>query len=230
MKNEFISTAAHELRTPLTSVLGFSELLLNQAEYGVIDPVQQKGFLTLIREKAQRLASIISDLLDLSRIQSGLVISVETAPCDMGELINRVVTPYQQGACQQHLDVTLPEEPIVLSVDQGKLEQVMENLISNAAKFSSGTSRIRISAQSVGDHFKISVADEGIGMTPEQANRVFDKFYRGDASNSAQEGLGLGMSIVKNIIEAHAGEIQVVSEPEKGTTVSFVLPLGGCRA
>ncbi len=230
MKNEFISTAAHELRTPLTSVLGFSELLLNQEEYGITDPNQQKNFLAIIREKAKRLDSITTDLLDLSRFQSGQTITLTKSSCDIGKVIRQVASLYQTETAHHLVSTSLPEKPVFISADPGKLEQVLDNLISNAIKFSPKNSEIKISGESIIDQFKISVNDEGVGMTPEQVDRIFDKFYRVDASDSAQEGLGLGMAIVKSIIEAHKGEIWVMSEPGKGTTVSFALPLGNGRS
>ncbi|MCD6525633.1 MAG: PAS domain S-box protein [Desulfuromonas sp.] len=225
MKNEFISTAAHELRTPLTSVLGFAEILINPEEYGITDPVQKKDLLTTIQEKAQQLGNIISDLLDLSRIQSGHLISLKKAPCDMNKLLAKMVSYYQKGPEQHCFEINLPKTPIQLSVDEGKLEQVLDNLISNAVKFSPQDTSISITSQVTDNHLEVSIEDQGIGMTNEQIERVFDKFYRVDASATAKEGLGLGMAIVKSIIEAHGGATRVESELGKGTTVVFSLPL-----
>jgi signal transduction histidine kinase len=136
-------------------------------------------------------------------------------------------TPSSANSAPRNQRFNIPEEPLELLADQGKLEQVLANLISNAVKFSSGNSGIRISGHSRSGQFKISVEDQGIGMTQEQVTRVFYKCYRVDASDSAQEGLGLGMAIAKSIIEAHEGEIWVASKPGRGTTVSFALPLNG---
>ena len=111
-------------------------------------------------------------------------------------------------------------------VDQGKILQVMENLLTNAVKFSPKGSLIQVICEMSEREVQISVKDQGCGMTPEQVERVFDKFYRVDSSNTAKQGLGLGMSIAKNIVEAHGGRIWVESELGKGTTVSFTLPLG----
>ncbi len=224
IKNEFISTAAHELRTPLTSVIGFSEILLKREEHGIVDPAQQKEFLSSIHEKSKRLEIIISDLLDLSRIQAGQRVSLQKAPCDICQLLEQITTEFQQETDNHQLELSLPEEPVELSADRIKLEQVLENLISNAIKFSPPGSTIRVAGRSAGDVFQVSVEDEGIGMTPKQVEKVFDKFYRVDASDTASEGLGLGMSIVKNIVEVHGGKIRVESELDNGTTVYFTLP------
>ncbi len=225
MKNEFISTAAHELRTPLAVVMGFAEILLNQEEYGVNDPALQKEYLSTIYEKSKRLEGIIEDLLDLSRIQAGLLISLTKAPFDICQLLEQVAAEFQQRTDNHTLELTLPEELVELSADRNKLEQVLENLISNAVKFSPPGSVIKVVGRVTEDCFQLSVTDEGIGMTPEQVKQVFDKFYRVDASSTAPEGLGLGLSIVKHIIEAHGGEILIESEYGKGTTVTFTLPL-----
>lgn len=225
MKNEFISTAAHELRTPLTSVMGFSEILLNQEEFGITDPSQQKELLANIHQKAQRLESIISDLLDLSRIQAGMMITLDRAPCDIGKLLKQVVAEHQKESGRHRFELSMPEGPFELTADRKKLEQVLENLLSNAVKFSPQGGRIAVSSHVMGNHFQITVENKGIGMTPEQLEKVFDKFYRVDASDTAEQGLGLGMSIAKSIVEAHGGKIWVESEPDKGTRVSFTIPL-----
>ena len=181
--------------------------------------------ISIIHEKAVRLETIISELLDLSRIQSGQMISLHKAPFDIVQLLERAVSHYRQGKAGHRFEVSFPEEAIVLAADAGKLEQVLENLLSNAIKFSKPQSTIRVTGQVTGPSFLIAVTDEGIGMTPDQLERVFDKFYRVDASNTAVEGLGLGMSIAKSIVESHGGEIQVESDPGHGTTVSFAIPL-----
>jgi PAS domain S-box-containing protein len=225
MKNEFISTAAHELRTPLTAVMGFTELLLNQAQFGLDDPDRQQELLRTIFDKAQRLEEIVSQLLDLSRMRYGKLISLKKCCCDISALLQRVVAEYRDATDQHRFDVTLPEGPLELLADRNKLEQVLENLLSNAVKFSPQETRIRVDARVQGSRLVVTVKDQGVGMNPEQLARVFDKFYRADGSNAAVPGLGLGMSIVKNIIESHGGEIWVESDLGQGTRVSFALPM-----
>jgi PAS domain S-box-containing protein len=221
IKSEFISTAAHELRTPLTSIRGYSQFLL--AEKG-LDNEQQMEFLTIINEKTMVLEKIINDLLDLNRIESGRVIHVEKDWCDLGSVLAELVGQYRKEYQTHRFETILPENPVELLVDKGKIVQVMENLLINAVKFSHAGSLIQVSCEMPVNEVRISVKDEGIGMTPAQVERVFDKFYRADSSLTAKEGLGLGMAIVKNIIEAHSGKIWVKSEPGQGTTVSFSLP------
>ncbi len=223
MKTEFISTAAHELRTPLTSVLGFSELLLNAGDIG-LDEQQKSDYLRHIFNKANSLKQIADDLLDLGRVQSGQVISLAPAEFDLCSLVGQVVAQYELETGRR-FEVAMPEAASELVGDRRKIEQVLENIISNAVKFSPAESRVRISAEVIEERLEVCVADQGDGMTAEQLTRIFDKFYRADASNTALGGLGLGMSIVKTIIEAHHGHIWVESEPGEGTRVTFALPL-----
>jgi signal transduction histidine kinase len=221
MKREFIATAAHELRTPLTAVMGFSELLLSKND---LDEVQRSEFLSVIHKKAEILGKIVGDLLDLSRVDSGRLIRLKKDWADIGSIIGRSTADYQRACPDHHFEVVLPEMPLMIFLDDRKLFQVMENLLGNAVKFSPPGGLIRVVCDVSEENMQISVSDEGVGMTPEQVERVFDKFYRVDASSTAKEGLGLGMAIVKNIIEAHGCQIWVDSEVGKGTKVTFTLP------
>lgn len=220
MKTEFISTAAHELRTPLTSVIGFSELLLKQGGFDE----QQAEFLKIIHKKAEVLGKIVEDLLDLARVDSGQVIRLNKDRADICSILSRSVADYQRVCKDRRFKAVLPEEPVCMVVDDRKLFQVMENLLSNAVKFSPADSLIQVTCQPAETEVFIAVNDEGIGMNQAQIRHIFDKFYRVDASNTAREGLGLGMAIVKSIVEAHQGRIWVTSKPERGTTVTFTLP------
>lgn len=220
MKTEFISTAAHELRTPLTSVIGFSEMMIKQGGLNA----QQDEFLSIIHTKAEALGKIVEDLLDLARVDTGQVIRLKKDWADVRSILARCVSDYQRVCDDHQFKTVLPDRPIPMHVDDRKLFQVMENLLSNAVKFSSTNSIIQVTCQVADNEVFIAVSDQGIGMNPVQINRMFDKFYRVDASNTAREGLGLGMAIVKSIVEAHQGRIWVTSKPNKGTTVTFTLP------
>nr|WP_320048370.1 transporter substrate-binding domain-containing protein [uncultured Desulfuromonas sp.] len=224
MKNEFISTAAHELRTPLTAVMGYTELLLYPDEYNVLEAEDQHRLLTTIYEKACRLESIVSDLLDLSRVQSGCLVSLSRTSCDINRLLCRSVSGYQY---RDDCDIALEQESeeVLVWADEKKIEQVMDNLLSNAVKFSPDHCQVLIRGYLHEGTYCIAVEDHGIGMTAEEIERIFDKFYRVDSSDTAPGGLGLGMSIVKNIVEAHGGTIEVKSTPGSGTCVTFSLPV-----
>lgn len=222
MKNEFISTAAHELRTPLTSLTGYTQLLLSDKE---LDAQQQAEFLSIINEKAEMLERIISDLLSISRVESGQILYLQKDWHDLEPALGKLVSQYQNECKTHSFEIDLPGKPMNLMVDMGKFVQVMENLLVNAVKFSPEGSLVQLTCEKSIRGLQVSIKDHGCGMTPEQAKKVFDKFYRVDSSNTAKEGLGLGMSIAKNIIEGHGGNIWVESELGQGTTVSFTLPL-----
>ena len=222
MKTEFISMAAHELRTPLTSIQGFSELLLSREDMKRDD---KKRYLRHINKQALHLAAIMSDLLDISRIESGQGFTLNREwrrPC---EILGRVVSEFEGLTDKHGFEVINPKDQVDLYIDRVKMEQVTRNLISNAVKYSPDGGRIRIAGEVLDGDFLISFEDQGQGMSLEQKEKIFDKFYRADASNTATEGSGLGMSIVKYIVEAHGGEVWVESEKNKGTKVSLTIPL-----
>jgi len=223
MKTDFVSTAAHELRTPLTTIQGFSEILLTRSD---LDETQRK-YLSYINNEAVALANIIGDLLDISRIESGKGFSLVKKHCDVTALFGRLVAAYRDRYPTHTFLTEFPQEPLELFVDPDKMQQVLDNLLSNAVKYSPDGGKITVSAREAGGETEIAVKDEGVGMTPEQVARIFDKFYRSDASNTAQvPGTGLGMTIVKHIVDTHGGTIEVESEPGKGTVVTIRLPRG----
>ncbi|MFQ5672108.1 MAG: PAS domain S-box protein [Nitrospinales bacterium] len=221
MKTEFISTAAHELRTPLTTIQGFAELLMTWRN---LDPEKEHRFLSHINRQAEHLANIISDLLDISRIESGRGFSLNKARHDIGGILSQIVSRFQEHSDKHRFEVILPPKPLMGMLDEQKIHQVIENLLSNAVKYSPDGGLIQVSAEPREDGLRITVKDEGIGMTPQQTAKIFDKFYRVDASNTAVEGTGLGMTIVRHIVNAHGGKVSVESRLGKGTTVKFTLP------
>jgi signal transduction histidine kinase len=222
MKDEFISTAAHELRTPLTTVMGYVELLLQSEQ--TFAPEERKEFLELVYSNSEALERIINDLLDLSTVQAGRLITLKKSRVDLAALVAQAVAAWQGLTDRHRFSFEFSQTPVHLCLDAGKIGQVLENLLSNAVKFSPAGGTIRVRGHRTDGEFEVTVADEGIGMRPEQVARIFDKFYRADASNTALSGLGLGMNIVRNIVAAHGGHIWVESEPGRGTQVHFTLP------
>lgn len=223
MKTEFLSTAAHQLRTPLTSIRGFSEILMTRDS---IKKEQQKEFLSHINEQSVNLTNIINDLLDISRIESGIEFTLRKVSCDINEIIRKTVKYFQVSEPERQFDVILPKEPLEFMVDKDKIGQVLENLLSNAVKYSPEGGVICLTAKKISEaEIEISIADQGIGMSPGQVEKMFDKFYRVDTSDAAISGTGPGMSIVKNYVEAHGGKVWVESELGKGTVVKFVLQI-----
>jgi PAS domain S-box-containing protein len=225
VKNEFIAMAAHELRTPLTAVMGFAELLLQQDRLDVGYHVCQQEFLQIIYEKSTVLQGIIEDLLDVSRIQLGQMVALDCTSGDLCVLIRQAVATCRQVSKEHEFCLDLPSGEVEGYFDGSKIQQVMNNLISNAVKFSPNGGVIKVSGKLSAGCLVVSVQDQGIGIAAEHLARIFDKFYRADASNTAVGGLGLGLTIVKTIVEAHGGAIEVQSEPGAGTRASFSLPL-----
>jgi len=222
MKSEFVSTAAHELRTPLTSIMGFSELLQQK---DIIGPELQDECLGYIHRNAEVLQEIIDDLFILSRFQAGETVQMEQVPCNLEERLANLIEQYRARSAIHHFMFNLPHPMPPMVIDCDKVLQVLENLLSNAVKFSPDGGLIRVEGVLKGRVLQLTVRDQGIGMTKAQLARIFDKFYRADASNTAAPGLGLGMALAKSIIEAHGGTIKAASRPGEGTAISFTLPL-----
>ncbi|NOY13140.1 MAG: PAS domain S-box protein, partial [Deltaproteobacteria bacterium] len=226
IKSEFISTAAHELNSPLTSILGYSELLLDRELSDRFSEEQKRDFLEEILNRSESLSKIVDDLLNISRIESGKPIPLNLQPAALEPLIRKTVDGYQLTGKGHKFDVRLPQpDQRQVLVDLFRIQQVLENLLSNAVKYSPETGTIRIEGSFEPNFYKIQITDQGIGMTEEQLERIFDKFYRCDSSNTAVGGLGLGMSIVRQIVDGHQGRINVTSALGKGTCVTLRLPL-----
>jgi len=222
MKSEFLSTAAHELRTPLTSILGFSEILLKKK----LDDERRNRFLKIINEESAGLAGLINDLLDVSRIESGRGFMIKKAPTDVKDIILENVDLFKAQTDKHTLEVNIPCDLVKIELDKDKIDQVMENLLSNALKFSPEGGEVNITLKKADKLVKISVSDTGIGIPEKDLSHIFEKFYRAEnASRAAIGGTGLGLAIVKYIIESHGGKISVESEVGKGSTFSFTLAI-----
>jgi PAS domain S-box-containing protein len=223
MKTEFISTAAHELRTPLTSIQGFSEILMTRDDLNL---GERNRFLSYINKQSVDLTNIINDLLDISRIESGRGFALNKLLYNTTDSIKNVIRYFQEQYKEHKFEIVPLDSPLELYADKEKMEQVFKNLLSNAAKYSPGGGMIRVIEKVSGGEYVVMVEDNGVGITAEQLEKVFDKFYRIDASDTGVEGTGLGMTIVKHIVEAHKGQISLESEPGKGTVVTFRVPIG----
>lgn len=227
MKSEFLSTAAHELRTPLTSILGFSEILLTRK----LDEERKNKFLKIINEESMSLSSLINDLLDLSRIESGRGFKISKAPIEIKEIILENINLFKHQTDKHTFKVNLPSDLVKLEADKDKINRVIENLLSNATKFSPEGGEITVSMEKTKDKVKVNISDSGIGIPEKDLPHIFDRFYRADnASSEAIGGTGLGLAIVKYIIESHKGRILAQSKLGKGSTFSFTLPLESTRA
>ena len=173
------------------------------------------------------MTNIINDLLDVSRIESGqsfVLVKKETA---IGLLLQEVVLFFQEQGSGHHFHLQLEGQESFLDIDKEKIMQALQNVLSNGVKYSPEGGDITVTGKAQGQSYRIEISDQGIGMNPEQLAHIYDKFYRADSSNTAIGGTGLGMGIVRYIVEAHEGEINIQSQPGIGTTVAMTLPFGG---
>lgn len=227
LKSDFISTAAHELSTPLTAIMGFTDLLLDPISSKHLSEEERRDFLRGIMERGETLNRMIKDFLDLSRIESGLPLPLELKATDITAVLKKIVGFHQLQKVDHNFILELPEDPTnpLLNLDQHRINQVLENLLSNAVKYSPAGTTIHIKGKEETDAWSIKIQDQGMGMSQEQVEKIFNKFYRANDANTQIKGLGLGMSIVKQIVDTHGGSIQVESREGEGTTVTLLLPV-----
>lgn len=224
LKSDFVTAVAHELRTPLTSIRGYSELLLVSDD---LTPEERRECLMHINRQSVVLADIISGMVEIARMESGRDLHMHPTLCDVTEQIHVLVTAYQAQSKTHVFEMALPTVPVLLFTDQERIRDVFDNLLSNAVKYSPNGGIIRVTCRLIDGACLFTVEDQGIGMTSQQVRRIFDKFYRVDHSNTAMSGMGVGMTIVKYVIEAQGGKVWVESRVGNGTTVSFTLPMAG---
>lgn len=223
VRKEFVANVSHELRTPLSLIKGYVETLLDGAKD---DPALTGRFLQTIERHADRLTFLIDDLLAISQLESGHV-AYNLQAVDLRAQVERVCSELEVRARERQV-VLLNEVPADLWVraDGDRLQQVLLNLIDNAIKYGRTGGVVRIGGRVVADAVVEGfVSDDGPGIPPESQPRVFERFYRVDRARSREQGgTGLGLSIVKHIIQAHGGEVDVESQPGRGTTFRFTLP------
>ncbi|MCM3757722.1 ATP-binding protein [Sporosarcina aquimarina] len=220
MKTELVSTVSHELRTPLSSILGFTELLIGKE----MDSARRSRYLDAIYKEAKRLTSLINDFLDVQRMESGNQ-EYTMQEVDIVDIAQQTI---QNFPAQDHHSIVLQvnDEQTRCMVDPDRLVQVFTNLLSNAIKFSPDGGDVRVTLAQQGNHLKVTVQDEGIGIPADELKHMFEKFYRFDNTYRRKiGGTGLGLAICRKIIEKHGGEITVESEENVGTAVSFTIPL-----
>ena len=223
-KDEFLSTISHELRTPLTAILGWSRLVrTSDFEQDIV-----KRALETIERNAHAQAQLIEDLLDVSRIITGNL-SIDLRPVDLSKVIKAVIESVSPTFEAKRIgcETTPTLEPCLVSGDAARLQQVCWNLFTNAVKFTPEGGRIRVGVQKTAGHVEMSVDDNGVGIDPEFLPYIFDRFRQGDGSTTRRHGgLGLGLAIVRHLVELHQGRITVQSKgKDQGTTVLITLPL-----
>ncbi|MDH3868343.1 MAG: cell wall metabolism sensor histidine kinase WalK [Desulfuromonadales bacterium] len=224
MKSAFLGMATHELNTPLTTIIGYSELLTSPETADNFSAEQKKDCLLLIHDKALSLGGLVDDLLDVSRVESGRPLTLDYQEFDFDSMIREVVDSYDGEDALHDFVVTLVGETSQIIADRLRLKQVVDHLISNAVKYAPEGGRVSVELNLSDDKYELNVEDEGIGMDEGQLVHIFDRFYRADSSDTAVQGVGLGMSIVRNIVLAHLGDIQIESQLGRGTRVTVSLP------
>ena len=227
MKTAFVSTVSHELRTPLTNIKGFITTLLCTEELDEdFTPDQVHEFYEIIDMECDRLTRLITDLLNVSRIEQGIALELNPTPVELGSLIQKVVTSQQASDKVGHdWALQIPEmEPI--TADEDRLDQILTNLVNNAIKYSPNGGAITIKVRDDSDSVMVSISDQGMGMKKEfMAKGIFGKFARERYADIQQTyGTGLGLYLVKHMVEAHGGRIWVDSEYGRGSTFSFRIP------
>lgn len=224
MKTDFVNMVAHELRSPLVSVRQLQTVLLE----GMAGPLQEKQdeFVRRGVKKIDNLLELINDLLNVARLEGGRLVQ-QSVRIDVSEMIAEIVTLFDQRARQQGVTLTCSCEcSLPIYADPGNIEKVLNNLISNAINYSPGGGRVSVSARPVEGFAEIRVSDTGVGIPPEELPKIFDKFYRVKHPKTRHvTGTGLGLSLVKGIVDGCCGKIDVTSVPDQGTSFRVLLPL-----
>ena len=224
LKSEFLTVVSHELQTPLTAIKGALELVMDD-ETGQLSKVQRR-FLETIERNSTRLIGLVGDLLDLSRLEAGRV-ELEQQPLDTRGLVRGAVAAVGNlfEARGTQLQVAVPESVPPILGDRRRVEQILTNLLANAAKYTPPGGAVEVAAYSENGHVSLSVTDNGPGVPASERDIVFDKFYRGrDATKRSEPGSGLGLAIVKSLVELHGGSVRVEESVPRGARFVVVLP------
>jgi signal transduction histidine kinase len=221
LRADFVSLVSHELRSPMAAVIGAARTL--QGRWRELTPDQRESFLGLIGDETSRLARLIDDVLDTSRIEAG-TFSFTFSDVDLGELLRDVVAAAELAQDEVQLTTEVGALPNVRG-DRERLRQVIQNLVDNAVKYSSAGGRVHVRAVPGSGHVLIDVADQGPGIAPEDQQLIFEKFGR-SSGGTTKPGTGLGLFIARSIAEAHGGTLDVQSVPERGSVFRLELPAG----
>ena len=223
-KSDFISLVTHELRVPMTSIRGYTDLLLGEMA-GPLNE-SQREFLQTVRRNLERMSVLIRDLSDINRIETGRM-KFEMAVFDLRDAVENVVDDLREAieSKDQTIATSLPDELPAVYADRTRINQVLANLLSNANKYTPQGGAITVDVQSRDDHALVAVVDDGIGISEENQAKLFTQFFRAeDEAVREQTGWGLGLSIVKKLVEAHGGEVGFESKLGEGSTFTFTVP------
>jgi len=223
-KSDFLANMSHELRTPLNAIIGFSQVLRE----GMVGDVnaKQREYLDDILSSGNHLLALINDVLDLSKVEAGQV-ELQVAPFSLQDALERGVSMVREQATSEGVRVTLHENGgvDVVSGDERRIRQVIFNLLSNAVKFTPEGGQVDVSAARVNGEMRVSVADSGPGIAPEDRDRIFEEFQQTEAGARQREGTGLGLALSRRFVEMHGGRIWCESEVGQGSTFEFTLPV-----
>jgi signal transduction histidine kinase len=224
-RDEFLSIASHELRTPLTGIKGYAQILLRAQTRGQLDDERLLRSLATIDDAADRLAALVDDLLDISRIRTGHL-PLRLSTVDLVATLREVTDRYRDHLDDEHhVAIELPDAPVYVDADVDRLEQVVTNLLSNAVKYSPSGGAVRLALVGGDGGALVQVTDSGIGLPVESLEAIFQPFGRApNATRRSLPGMGLGLYICRTLVERHGGRIWVESAPAKGSTFFFTIP------
>lgn len=220
LKEDFLSSVSHELRTPLASIIGFAETLKNDPD---LPREIYKEFLDIILNEGKRLAATINDLLDVSQLYRGNA-SLQLKNVELQQILTRAYEQFKPLAAGIEFGIQLQEKPIFIQADENKLQQAINNLISNAIKFTPKGGKVTISLYETKDNYLVEVRDTGYGIPEKDKEKIFDRFYRVERPGLEIRGVGLGLSITKKILDLHGYKLEFESEINKGSTFKILIP------
>lgn len=225
VRDHFVSVASHELRTPLSAMLGYTQLAKRRLQRSGTAGETEVEMLGMVEKQAFRLNQMVTSMLDLSRIETGQL-SIERADADLAGILQQIVDELQPTLARHRIELKCPPRPVVIEGDRLRLEQVVQNLIQNAAKYSPDGGPIRVRLTEEEGMARIDVTDRGIGIPEAAIPRLFQRFYRAPNADSQQySGMGIGLYVVKEIVNLHGGTVTVQSKEGEGSTFTIRLPL-----
>jgi signal transduction histidine kinase len=219
LRSELVSIVSHEVRTPLSSVLGYTQLLIGRA----FDEPTRARYLEIVAKESKRLASLIEEFLDAERIEQGRL-GLRDEPVELNGMLRDQVEIFAGQSDRHEVRLAAADAPLEVRGDQARLVQVIANLLTNAIKYSPAGGPIEVGASRENGVVRVTVRDHGIGITPGHEQRIFTKFFRGQARDHGITGVGLGLAISREIVEAHGGRIGFERAPGEGTVFWFELP------
>jgi K+-sensing histidine kinase KdpD len=223
MKSDLLATVSHELRTPLATIKGYSTMILDY--FPKLNTKEKREYLKSIDNSTDRLAKLVDNLLDTSRMEAGLL-KLEKAPTSMLKLVNKISAEASIRTERHNIVVNVARRLPRINIDAKRIGQVLDNLIDNAIKYSPEDTEISISVRQTGREILVSITDQGSGIPIEELTNIFDRMYRIEQRlSSGKEGIGLGLYICQRLIEAHNGRIWAESKIGEGSTIYFTLPV-----